>query len=177
MHHKPPNAHQRALRFRSSVCHITGLPYTAAPPKNSGTYPWSDNSEIKLEGEIGTNKIKWNSDGVHLEGNSKVSRLTSPEFHVPSAFGVNLTVPVKFYSVCGMWIPAQPQLICRISGTEVINRTGAKAPSGIATNKTENYTGEATGNLNTSKKTIEIENAYTKSTAYVYVYSVTLKYN
>lgn len=76
-----------------------------------------------------------------------------------------------------MWIPAQPQLICRISGTEVINRTGAAAPSGFATNKTENYTGEATGEMNTSKKTIEIENAYTKSTAYVYVYSVTLKYN
>ena len=155
----------------SSVCHITGLPYTAAPPKNSGTYPWTDNYETAL------NTISWNGDGVKLEGVSKKQTITSPEFHIPSAFGVSLTVPVQFYSVCVIGIHAQPQLKCRISGTEVINRTGAKASNGFSTNKTENYTGEATGNLNTSKKTIEIENAYNKSTAYVYVYSVTLKYN
>ena len=76
-----------------------------------------------------------------------------------------------------MWAHAQPQLKCRISGAEKINRTGAKASSSISSKKTEDFTGEATGVLKTSNKTIEIENAYAMSTAYVYVYSVTLNYN
>ncbi len=160
----------------SSECHITGLPYTAAPPKNSGTYPWGDNSKIETTGELGTNQISWNGDGIKLEGMSKKQRLTSPSFHVPADINVEMTVPVKFYSVCKLWIHAQPQLICRIGGTEVVNRTGAKAKDSISSNNSESFTGVGSAALKSSNTKIEIENAYTNSTAYIYVYSVSLKY-
>lgn len=149
-------------------CHVTGLPYTANPPKNTGDHSWT--------GEAPTAKINWNGDHVFLQGSSSKQTLTSPTFHVPSDFNVRIKVPVMFYSVCVFGIHARPQLICRISGNEVINRTGAKASSGFSTNKSEDYTANTTGTINTSNPTIQIQNAYTMDAAYIKVYSATLIY-
>ena len=150
---------------------VTGLPYTAAPPTKSGDHPWSENEQ-----GLGRHSISWNSDGVKLEGTSLKQVLTSPSFHIPSDINVTMTVPVKFYSVCVGYIHAQPQLLCRIGGVEVDNRTGAKASSGLNKNKSENYTSSKNGVLTSAYNTVEVENAYTMSTAYIYVYSVDVKY-
>lgn len=40
MLYKPPNAHQRALRFRSSECVITGLPYSKNFESSSDASGW-----------------------------------------------------------------------------------------------------------------------------------------
>lgn len=149
---------------------VTGLPYTAAPPTKSGDHPWTDNAENLR------NNISWNSDGVKLEGTSKVQVLTSPSFHIPADINVSMTVPVKFYSVCVAWIHAQAQLICRIGDAEVDNRLGAQASTGFNKNKSENYTSQKNGTLTPDKNTVEVENAYTMASAYIYVYSVDLKY-
>ena len=61
-----------------------------------------------------------------------------------------------------------------ITRTQVI--TTAKASSGMNKNKSENYTSQKNGTLTASNNTVEVENAYTMSTAYIYVYSVDLKY-
>ena len=150
---------------------VTGLPYTAAPPTKSGDHPWSENEQA-----LGRHSISWNSDGVKLEGTSLKQVLTSPSFHIPSDINVTMTVPVKFYSVCVVGIHAQPQLFCRIGGVEVDNRTGAKASTGLNKNKSENYTSSKNGVLTSAHNTVEVENAYTMSTAYIYVYSVDVKY-
>ena len=102
--------------------------------------------------------------------------LTSPAFHIPANVNVSMTVPVKFYSVCVLWQHAQAILLCRIGGAEVDNRTGAKASDGLNKNKSENYTSQKNGTLTASNNTVEVENAYTMSSAYIYVYSVDLKY-
>lgn len=149
---------------------VTGLPYYAGPPTKSGDHPWKDNAATLL------NSITWNSDGVKLEGVSRKQVLTSPSFHIPSDINVTMTVPVKFYSVCILWSHAQAQLLCRIGGTEVDNRKGAKANSGFSSNKSENYTSKKDGKLTPSGNTVEVENAYTMASAYIYVYSVDLKY-
>ena len=151
--------------------HVTGLPYTAAPPTKSGDHPWSENEE-----SIGRHQISWNSDGVKLEGTSLKQVITSPSFHIPANVNVSMTVPVKFYSVCVMYTHAQAELYCRIGGEQVDNKTGAKASSGMNKNKSENYTSQKNGTLTASNNTVEVENAYTMSTAYIYVYSVDLKY-
>ena len=155
---------------KESSVDVTGLPYTAAPPMKSGDHPWTDNATSAR------NSINWNTDGVKLEGISKDQILTSPSFHIPSDINVNMIVPVKFYSVCVMWIHAQPQLLCRIGGVEVDNRHGAKASSGLSKNQSENYTSNKNGTLTTSNNTVEVENNYENASAYIYVYSVDLKY-
>ena len=150
---------------------VTGLPYTAAPPTKSGDHPWSENEQ-----GIYRHLISWNSDGVKLEGTSLKQVISSPSFHIPANVNVSMTVPVKFYSVCVSFIHAQAQLICRIGGETVDDRKGAKASSGINKNKSENYTSQKNGTLTISNNTVEVENAYTMSSAYIYVYSVDLKY-
>ena len=150
---------------------VTGLPYTAAPPTKSGNNPWSENEQ-----GLGRHQISWNDDGVKLEGTSLNQVITSPSFHIPANININMIVPVKFYSVCVFYIHAQAQLICRIGGSEVEDKTGAKASYGANKNKSEDYTSNKNGTLTSSNNTVEIENAYTMSTAYIYVYSVDLKY-
>ena len=157
---------------KETEVHVTGLPYTAAPPTKSGNNPWSENEQ-----GLGRHQISWNNDGVKLEGTSLNQVITSPSFHIPADVNVSMTVPVKFYSVCVAFIHAQAQLICRIGGSEVENRTGAKASNSfLGSNKSETYTSNKNGTLTSSNNTVEIENAYTMSTAYIYVYSVDLKY-
>ena len=111
-----------------------------------------------------------------MEGGVSNQVIASPTFHVPANINIALTVPVKFYSVKAFGINARAELKCRISGNEVINRTGAKVEGVFATNTSENYTGTGNGILTTSNKTIEVENAYTMTSAYIYVYSVTANY-
>lgn len=67
----------------NKTVHITGLPYTAAPPKNSGSHAWS---EVK-----GGSKIDWNNDNVALgDGGTSTADPTvkSPEFYLPAAINV-----------------------------------------------------------------------------------------
>lgn len=67
----------------NKTVHITGLPYTAAPPKNSGSHAWS---EVK-----GGSKIGWNNDYVALgDGGTSTADPTvkSPEFYLPAAINV-----------------------------------------------------------------------------------------
>lgn len=151
---------------------VTGLPYTAAPPTKSGDHPWSENEE-----SIGRHLISWNNDGVKLEGTSLKQVISSPSFHIPANVNVSMTVPVKFYSVCVLKTHAQAQLLCRIGGIQVEDRTGEKAKDTWgSSNKSENYTSQKNGTLTASNNTVEVENAYTMSSAYIYVYSVDLKY-
>ena len=72
----------------SSVdCHITGLPYSAAPPKNSGQNQWND-----LEGNN-----TWKSDCVQLYYSAgKYPRISSPAVNIPSD-EVKVNVATKIY--------------------------------------------------------------------------------
>ena len=70
----------------SKTVYITGLPYTAAPPKNSGSHAWS---EVK-----GGSKIDWNDDNVSLgDGGTATADPTikSPEFYLPANIDVQLS--------------------------------------------------------------------------------------
>lgn len=171
-------AHEYALQaskctsacFKGSLVSMPhyGLPYTAAPPKNSGTYPWSDNYETAR------NTISWNGDGVKMEGVLKKQTITSPEFHIPADINVEMIVPAKLYSYAVWPGKAIPMLVCRIGDTEVAKQAGATP--GAYGDKTLDYTANGTATLKTSNKHIEVENTYTMSSAYIYIYSISLNY-
>lgn len=157
----------------STVCHITGLPYTANPPTNSGNYPWSSNFQTAL------NTINWGSSEVHLEGISRKALITSTAFQVPANIGVKLIVSTQMRTMSVVHVYAQSHLICRVSGNEVINRYGTKGEKDWkgSSNNIENFTGTGTGTLTSSNSVIEVENEYNKTEAYIKVKSVTLQYN
>ena len=70
--------------------YITGLPYKAEPPKNSGSNPWN-----KQEGNV-----KWETNYVNfLPGVDWITgycRIGSPTFHLPS----NINVNAQCYVTC-----------------------------------------------------------------------------
>lgn len=70
--------------------HITGLPYTAAPPKNSGNHPWTEDQRgwgvVYFEWND-TEFVTWNTSG-----SGKTNIIGSPSFHVPSDISVGITL-------------------------------------------------------------------------------------
>lgn len=72
---------------KSQTHHITGLPYSAVPPKNSGQNQWND-----LEGNN-----TWKSDCVQLYYSAgKYPMISSPTFNIPSD-EVKVNVATKIY--------------------------------------------------------------------------------
>lgn len=66
---------------------ITGLPYVAAPPKNSEENPW--------KGSGSGTEIKWGNDHVTLTGWVSKPYITSPSFHVPTDIPVSMSTKVS----------------------------------------------------------------------------------
>lgn len=71
-------------------CHITGLPYTAAPPTNSGNHPWTEDQRgwgvVYFEWND-TEFITWNTSG---SGNTNI--IGSPIFNIPSDIPIDITM-------------------------------------------------------------------------------------
>lgn len=66
-------------------CHVTGLPYKAEPPKNTGNNPWID--------AAGNND--WNNDCVKLYyAAATYPRIESPTFHIPSDIKVGVSTRI-----------------------------------------------------------------------------------
>lgn len=68
--------------------HITGLPYTAAPPKNSGDHPWTEDQENET-----FSTFSWSSDEFCMyDDNASGSylRIGTPKFYIPN--DVNITI-------------------------------------------------------------------------------------
>ena len=66
---------------------ITGLPYVAAPPKNSGENAWKGSG-------TGT-QITWENSHVTLTGWVSEPYITSPSFHVPTDIPVSMSTKVS----------------------------------------------------------------------------------
>lgn len=66
---------------------ITGLPYVAAPPKNSGENAWKSSG-------AGT-QITWENNHVTLTGWVAEPYITSPSFHVPTDIPVSMSTKVS----------------------------------------------------------------------------------
>lgn len=70
----------------SKIYHITGLPYNAAPPRNTGAHPWTDKQ--------GNNE--WGSDCVKLYYSAATyPRIISPTFNIFTE--IKVTVSTKIY--------------------------------------------------------------------------------
>ena len=66
-------------------CDVTGLPYKAEPPRNTGNNPWKD--------AAGSNE--WNNDCVKLYYSfAKYPRIISPVFHIPSDIKVGISTKI-----------------------------------------------------------------------------------
>lgn len=74
--------------------HITGLPYVANPPKNSGDNPWKavSGSTSKMTYD---NYIFWTDSYVNLATTGGKPQIASPKFHIPSGEELKVNVGTK----------------------------------------------------------------------------------
>lgn len=149
--------------------HITGLPYTAAPPTNKGDHKWTSNQQG------GLNYVRWETNYVQLEGISIKQSIKSSEFHTPSDISVNFNINVDMRSYAVWPGKAIAELSCAVSGNEVIHQDGPSV--GAYDDQTKNYKLSGKGILQNSAPYVEIANNYTMSAAYINIYSVNLVYN
>lgn len=151
------------------ICHVTGLPYTAAPPTNSGKHPWSATRS--------STNVDWNGDNVQLNAarstsGNLVALIQSPTFHLPTNINIASESTVIMRSNSSRY---DTTLIMYIGGNKSFTQTCNK------TSETP-YNEQSEGTLTTSKPYIEFE-AYRPvwptsiDNYYAKVFSVELKYN
>lgn len=147
----------------SSVdCHITGLPYTAAPPKIEGLYAWT------FKG--GTAEVWSGNDEYAKLGNGAAgtSSLTSPYFHVPGDIKVNIAS--KYYVKCDNFLGGKNIFTLKLGGTQILETT-IKGSN----NTTKEESSDA--NMSTSNNYIICSNSYGLGLSHSKVYYINVKYN
>lgn len=134
--------------------HITGLPYTAAPPKDSGNNPWTRN------GNSAQSTVSFESEGVTFSGISQSPSMTSPMFHVPADINVAVASSIKKTGL----ISTNYQVA--IGGTNVISQKCSATT----------YSLNGNGTLTSANNNVTCKSTYTVVGPKVIVYSVSLSY-
>lgn len=124
----------KSVTSASKTHHITGLPYTAAPPTNSGNHPWAGSAN------------KWNDEYVRLHNNT-----ITQTFHIPGDINVSVNHKARQYT------RADDCTYTFKVGATVHYTKDQYSLGGTATNIDETYND---AQLKTSSPTIEATNSY-----------------
>lgn len=116
------------------TCVITGLPYTAAPPTNSGNHPWAGSAN------------SWNDEYVRLHNNT-----ITQTFHIPGDINVSVNHKARQYT------RADDCTYTFKVGAKVHYTKDQSSVNGSATNIDETYND---AQLKASSPTIEATNSY-----------------
>ena len=136
-------------------CHITGLPYTAAPPTNTGSHPWSGNAK------------SWEGSFVRLHAGT-----ITQTFHVPNDIDLSVYHEARIYTRADDTIYTF-YIGGNIAYTKKQSSTGGKETYDKTTYNIYKFT--------TSQNSIKCENTYGTVDAWleytnVKVYNITVKY-
>ena len=138
----------------AKTVHITGIPYTANPPKQ-------DNGWSKKNGGV-----DWGyNDHVRLGNGTAGEQRISKSFYVPGDVNVETYVRAD---VCGVTVGTTFSF--NIGGEKKIDKRAGSY-------KTEKIDQTQSGTLTTSNSTIECINSYGMATTHSKVYTVTVSYN
>ncbi len=152
----------KTVKSNEKTHEITGLPYTAAPPSNSGNNPWTGNNKSNYT------KVSFNSDYVEMSATSVAPYIISPNFNIPSDINVMVKSSVKVdgYKV-GIWY--NQNFIATIGGTEVF-----KQNSSSQTGKVFNPSGN--GTFTNTNNTLKCASNRSTDGFNSYVYSISINY-
>lgn len=145
--------------------HITGLPYTAAPPTKTGDHPWTEDQT-----NWGVEYFVWNTDEFYMytdNGSGSYVQIGSPHFNVPTTIDIAMVISAHGCKYLG--IPNNAEV------TIYSGDTSATFSASYNSNQYEDYTINTLSLYSDSKK-IKIENS--KHTVYrkLYIKSVKINY-
>ena len=136
-------------------CHITGLPYTAAPPTNTGAHPWTEDQE-----NWGVEYFKWESTEFCMYVDNATGStviIGSPRFSIINDTPVIITVSAKG----------------SLSFDGKIISGSTSSTIGLSTSY-KSYQMNAT--FSTSNNKVQIENTKLKGYYRMYINSVSINY-
>ncbi len=140
--------------------HITGLPYAANPPKNSGDNPWSSNYQW------GLNSISFNESNVTLSAISKAPSITSTEFHVPSDIDIEIATQVSVTFKEILWKIRTTEYHVIVNNATIIKQT----------DECKNLIIKGDGTFTTNGNTITCKSTYAMTGPSIDLYSVSANY-
>lgn len=151
-------------------CHITGLPYTAAPPSNdsqkSGGHPWTEDQRASA----GISHFSWGSSEFYMYDDALTGsclRVGTPVFNVPS--DITITIVTSAHGCRNALINSDVD--CKIySGTQSATFT-AKYNKGNYTNYSVNSL-----TLYPSPAKLQFENSEHSAYTKLYINQVTITY-
>lgn len=141
--------------FESVNCHVTGLPYTAAPPTNTGAHPWTEDQE-----NWGVEYFKWESTEFCMYVDNATGStviIGSPRFSIINDTPVIITVSAKG---------------SRSFDGKIISGS-TSSTIGLSTSY-KSYQMNAT--FSTSNNKVQIENTKLKGYYRMYINSVSINY-
>ncbi len=152
------------------VHHITGLPYRAVPPKNSGSNAWKN----------GDGNINWTESGDYVKLSAKWSGfsykapyITSPTFHIPGEIKVSVSskVIMKAHVTTGVFGRTYDTTYSiSFGGTELTSQRYDK-------NEEKEFTPSAKETLSSSGTLKCASSCSTNANPWVKIKSVNLLYN
>ncbi len=148
--------------------HITGLPYTAAPPKNTGEHLWTSNYQN------GLNSVKWQTDHVFLDAVSKAPSITSPEFNILDDINVYVESKVVLNALSWWFFGTQWQTTnykVSIGDDTFISQNSGEQED----NKEFNVNG--TSKFTTANKKLVCLSDYAATGPNAKIYTIVIKYN
>lgn len=145
--------------------HVTGLPYTAAPPTKTGNHPWTEDQT-----NWGAETFSWGTSEFYMYDDNATGsylRIGSPTFHIPS--DVPVTIVTAAHGCRHALV--NNDVTCRIySGSSTADFT-AKYNSGNYSDYTTN-----TLSLSTSSSKLQFENRHHTAYRKLYIKSVNIQY-
>lgn len=138
--------------------HITGLPYSANPPKNSGENAWSESSW----------NVKWESSSVQLgavTGSGEPS-IKSPTFNMPATVDITIKSDVKAdkYTFLGREIKTTYNVYA--NGTNVSSKEGSFSRTTLSANTS----------FSSGSNSLKCESSYKLAGPSVTLFSVNILY-
>lgn len=145
--------------IQTIVRHITGLPYAANPPKDSGDNAWSRN------GNTAQSTIKWDSDNVKLSGISQSPSINSPSFNIPANVDIIIKSDVKAEKYTFI---KEIKTIYKVyvNGIEVSSKQGSFSRTTLSANTS----------FSSGSNSLKCESTYGATGPSVQIYSVSILY-
>lgn len=137
--------------------HITGLPYAANPPKDSGDNAWSRN------GNTAQSTIKWDSDNVKLSGILQSPSINSPSFNIPANVDITIKSDVKAEKYTSR---IKTTYKVYVNSTEVSSKQGPFSRTTLSANTS----------FSSGSNSLKCESSYKLAGPSVTLYSVSILY-
>lgn len=154
-------------------CHVTGLPYRANPPSNSGEHPWTEDQE-----NWGVEYFNWRESEIemyvdNLTGN--YLRIGSPRFHIPeNTIDINIYLSAHGYYHKGLISTTKNDInVCVYTTNNTYKSIKVAHNSG---NYPESEYMIADLSLDRSVAKIQIENSHLGGNYRLYIRSVGILY-